>query len=154
MNAELEEYKERVRKEAIRVAQEQEWCDEGLNGTLERLGLPLKQSYRVPLTVVTRRTVWAEVQEANSQEEAEALTMDPVWRGQNGFDYPEVELAKAKDPEDQRPGDIDTTYTSGQQCRATLRRRGYYCSRERGHGGQHIAGNSETVIETWPQEAD
>lgn len=154
MNAELEEYKERVRKEAIRVAQEQEWCDDGLNQALRNLDLPEKKNFRVPVQVISRRVVFAEVIDANSQEEANAKVLDRQWQIDNGFDYPEVELAKPKDPEEQTMGDIDTTFDAvGPRCRKTDRR-GWSCTRERAHEGQHISGNSEMVQAVWPQEAD
>ena len=48
----FEAFKTQVRVVAIRVADEQNWCDSGLNEVLEELGLPRKQGeYRARVTV-------------------------------------------------------------------------------------------------------
>jgi hypothetical protein len=39
LQQQLENFREQVRKEAIRVAREQDWCDNGLNETMDNLGL-------------------------------------------------------------------------------------------------------------------
>jgi hypothetical protein len=40
LQQQLENFREQVRKEAIRVARQQDWCDNGLNETMDNLGLP------------------------------------------------------------------------------------------------------------------
>lgn len=62
----LEAFQVQVRDVAIRVAQDQNWCDQGLNEVLEELGLPRKSSrYRVSVTVTANKVFDIEVQAAS-----------------------------------------------------------------------------------------
>jgi hypothetical protein len=56
LQREFDAYKRQVREEALAVAAEQNWCDEGLNAALERLGLePRQNTYDVDVTFTATR---------------------------------------------------------------------------------------------------
>lgn len=68
-----EEFRVKVRDVAIRVARQQDWCDEGLNDVLEELGLPRKtQAYDVEVDVefTLRKTITVRVDEATDGDSA------------------------------------------------------------------------------------
>jgi hypothetical protein len=59
----LAAYKIQVREVAIRVAEEQDWCNEGLNEVLTELGLDgVTRSYRVPVELTATQTVYIDVE--------------------------------------------------------------------------------------------
>lgn len=55
--SQFEAFKTQVRDTAIRVAEEQGWCDDGLNRVLDELGLDRKTNPRVEV-MVTVTTTW------------------------------------------------------------------------------------------------
>lgn len=61
-------------------------------------------------------------------------------------------LVVAKDPEDQQPGDLDTAHARRMRCWAKGGNFGYQCTREAGHSGQHITGDTVIVIDVWPRK--
>lgn len=66
-----DEFRAQVREVAMRVAEEQSWCDTGLNGVLDELGLDRKYNqYRVSVQVTATQTVWVSGIEAGSEDEA------------------------------------------------------------------------------------
>lgn len=149
----LDSYKAEVRKEAIRVAARQNWCDDGLNETLRNLGLPEKKTYRIPVTLTETRTVFLSIRDAESEDDAKAKATTPDFVRDNISLYGALLTAvvpEAKDPDEQVKGDLDTTYVRRRQCE-NYGTSGYYCTRESEHGGkQHIAGNGEVVTDVWP----
>lgn len=81
----LERYKTKVREVAIRVADEQSWCDQGLNDVLEELGLePNLHTYRVTVRVVLHQEVTVEIQ-AGNREDVEQLVDEDTLRDE--LDY-------------------------------------------------------------------
>jgi hypothetical protein len=64
-----------VREEAFRVAADQDWCDDGLNKTLAKLGLPLKVEYTTWVEIPTVRRVRIDNKSAQSQAEADAAAL-------------------------------------------------------------------------------
>lgn len=152
----IEEYQAQVRAEALRVAKEMSWCDDGLNKTLRNLGLPEKQTYRIPLEIVEKRIVYVNVMDAATEEEARAKVTAEEYLKANVALYGVMQsavVAETKSPDEQVKGDMDTTYARRRQCEDYDRTTGsgMYCTRERGHDGtQHIAGNGETVHAVWP----
>lgn len=153
----LADYKRKVREEALRVATAQRWCDDGLNETLEKLGLAQKRTYRIPVTVTETRIVFFGVKDAESEEEARALAVTEEFVTKNLSSNGKivgVSVVEPKDPDEQEKGDLDTTYTvSRRQCENY--EGGFYCTREPGHGGtQHIGGNGEIVQAVWPVVAE
>lgn len=68
--SELDAFKAQVREVAIRVADEQDWCNPGLNAVLDELGLPKKVTrFKVPVTVTASQQVWVEV-DADDEDDA------------------------------------------------------------------------------------
>jgi hypothetical protein len=66
----LAAFKDRVRQEALDVASRMGWCDDGLNGTLENLGLPLKDKPKWKAVVMVRVEVTGiEMDEEPSENE-------------------------------------------------------------------------------------
>jgi hypothetical protein len=61
-------------------------------------------------------------------------------------------LVQPKDPEDQKVGDLDTAHARRLRCNRQGGDYNYRCTREAGHTGQHIVGDTDWVIDTWPQE--
>lgn len=59
--AALAQFQQEVREVAIRVADEQGWCDSGLNEVLEELGLDSKEPPRVKATITVTMDVTGEV---------------------------------------------------------------------------------------------
>lgn len=45
-------------------------------------------------------------------------------------------------------GEPDDTPDVGPTCEA-VHSDGYFCTRERNHGGNHAAGNDETIVAVW-----
>jgi hypothetical protein len=79
----LDTYKALVRGVAIDMATNQSWCDDGLNGVLDELGLGRKgQLYDVEVRVVAAQTVTLKVR-ANSEDEARSqigwTEVDDAW---------------------------------------------------------------------------
>lgn len=73
-------YRDRVREEAIRVAKENGWCNEGLNMTLENLDLePVTQTYRVIVRVHAYQDVELDIQ-AGGEDEVEAIALSDEYR--------------------------------------------------------------------------
>lgn len=69
MTETFEDYKGRVRAEAIRVAKEMGWCDDGLNKSLKTLDLKPVQTFRVPVKATAgenTQTITMEVREAET----------------------------------------------------------------------------------------
>lgn len=68
LRADYEQYRVAVREEAIKAQESEGWCDEGLNGALDRLGLePKLYKFDVLVNVTMQRTV---VVEADNEDSA------------------------------------------------------------------------------------
>ncbi len=162
----LDEYKKLVRRVAIRVAKEQSWCDDGLNKVLEELFLPKKQTFRVPVEVTAKRRVSVLIDDAVTQEEADARVREG-WDGQRltreqlggGFTYLEHEVLEpgASDPDvpliGTPTGQLSGEWYSPNSYRWCGNRdggNGYTCSRPRDHAGStHVASTSYEVVDIW-----
>jgi hypothetical protein len=73
---EYDRFREQVRDVAIRVAEDEGWCDSGLNEVLRELGLPPKTTtWRVPVVARAEQVVYVEV-EAADEDEAVQLAED------------------------------------------------------------------------------
>ena len=84
---ELEEFRTKVREVAIRVAEEMDWCNDGLNEVLEELGLPkLVTQWRVTVEVI--------VVDQSDEDEARDVVHDLLWSASDNiydFDITDVE---------------------------------------------------------------
>lgn len=70
------DFQKLVRDTAIRVAEEQSWCDQGLNEVLEELGLePKNKTYRVTVRVFAYQDVETEISAA-SENQAGEMALD------------------------------------------------------------------------------
>lgn len=166
--AEFEDFKRRVREEALRAQRSQGWCDSGVNEALSRLGLPQKQEFRVPV-ILTRpapspETVTVTVTDAASLEEANRrlrenptelrrLVVSQVGiRGASDIRVldPSPDPSEAPAVGDPRPGEgAWYTHEYPNWCGASSSSRHRQCSRPRGHtDGPHVA-CSERVLEVW-----
>jgi hypothetical protein len=73
---EYDAFRDQVRDVAIRVAEDEGWCDSGLNEVLRELGLPPKTTtWRVPVVARAEQVVYVEV-EAADEDEAVQLAED------------------------------------------------------------------------------
>lgn len=167
---ELEAYKRLVREEAFRVQKEQGYCDDGLNRTLRTLGLPPKQSYRVPVTVTytTTKFVTVDAYDVTSMELAEAhvlgldeaalLALAGLRRDQRMVEG-SARIATVPEPGAAMVGDLDPTdreraaYPARRVC-DRLSASGCMCTRVSGHEGPHVAGNGEMVTERWEPRSE
>ena len=78
----LERFKDQVRDKAIEVAEEQSWCDEGLNSVLSELGLePKSQEYEVRIGLTACHTVTA-----GSDEDAADMVKSDLESSERYFD--------------------------------------------------------------------
>jgi hypothetical protein len=156
VKAEFQEFRRLVRQVAYEAKEEEGWCESGVNAKLEKLGLPPKRDFRVPVEVTSVNVRWFNVSdlEVTTQEEAEAfVNLERIERafgsvGEKGS----VRVIPAPDPDETVPGDLDFTYeTSETMCGAWDPSRAFTCSRTRGHGGRlHINGDTSRVVATWP----
>ncbi len=58
VEAKFEEYKKRVRDEAIQVSKEMGWCEDGLNRSLRKLDLEEYDNYKHKLMTVKMLLTW------------------------------------------------------------------------------------------------
>lgn len=58
IEANFEEYKKRVREEAIQVSKEMDWCEDGLNRSLRKLDLEEYDNYKHKLMTVKMLIKW------------------------------------------------------------------------------------------------
>lgn len=162
-------YQRLVRREAIRLAAANDWCDSGLNGVLEQLGLPPKQTFRVPVDVMVRQRVSVAITDAETLEEARE-------RVAAGEHVAEVQQAAGAGPgsrvryvEHALPepgvyvfGDPDPTgygERGNSTSRATREGRcgvsspsGYVCTWESAdHAGDHVAASYNEILAVWPK---
>lgn len=177
--AKYEELRRTTRAEAIRVAREQRWCDDGLNQTLRNLGLAEKREYDVPVTVTISREAVITVTDAESMEDARAKvaagefndgTSVEGWvQGYLGSGNHLVswEVPEVKPPSEVEVGDLDPTMEEQNAFHAMVGDARYtartcgdghnfpdgtygYCTRPRNHDlDQHVAGNGSRVIGVW-----
>lgn len=177
--SQLAKYKERVRAEAIRVAAEQRWCDDGLNTTLRNLDLAPKQRFTVKVRVKSEQVVKLRVDEAESLEQAiDMLRSDPERTskslqrrtGMAATDFEVVEPPAQPDADSGVPTPGQPAPEEGEwyaksaasggpnQCRVTSDYfDGVYCTRSVEHPADwHVAaGKNAGVLATWPaQEGD
>lgn len=158
VNEELEAYKAKVRAEALRIKQQQGYCDEGFNETMRNLDLPELKLFRVPVKLVTRATsaLSVEVREAQTEEEARSLITTDYLRGL-GYQVDEFEIPTPKDVNDPtlERGDYgNPSQVFGRnQCDTRFRTRertAWYCTRPRSHRDSkstfHVAAGSDGQI--------
>lgn len=164
--AEFEDFKRRVRDEALRAQRSQSWCDSGVNEALRRLGLPEKQEFRIPVTVTRpapqpeRLTVT--INDATSLEDAyRRLRENPaeirrLVASQIGIrGATDIQVADAPDPSappavgDSRPAEGPWyTYNTENWCNAPGSTGHYRCSRPRHTDGPHVA-SAGHILEVW-----
>lgn len=164
----LDEYRNFVRSEALKVQKDMGWPDEKMNATLVALGLPPKLDFQFMVTVKGETMAMITVSDTLSEEEARArlaaMTPDEVQEtvartvSMGGFHAVGVEQVEM--PTTFAVGDSDTTmanaaiYTAtprGEraQCEQYSTGGGNYCTRKRGHEGMHAAGNGTTIRAAW-----
>lgn len=172
----LEEFEQQVRSVAIRVAEENDWCDGGLNDVLRELGLPEKKIFYVPVRINGEYTYQVPVNDVQSEEEARAsVAADPErtikYLGYHYGGYVKsfqvVEPPAQPDPESGVPlkgqpcpeeGEFYATSTESggpNQCRVRgVMSSDVYCTRPLGHTADwHVAaGKNAGVLEVWPAE--
>lgn len=79
----LDAFRAQVREEAIRVAESQGWCDEGLNRTLENLGLdPVTKEWLVNVEVTATRVFTVTIS---------STTDDQAWRDVDALSQDDLE---------------------------------------------------------------
>lgn len=159
LQAEFDAFKVQVREEAIRAAQEEGWCDSGLNSALRRLGLREKaepQPVEVRITRQPEANTYTVYVEADSADEARRLLTEDQVRlrrevqHQIGFRHGNVvEMAVVQPPAPVEPGAVPAVgnaapaegdwyrraQVSGdrEQCRELDPDRRWYCTRPVGH---------------------
>lgn len=162
-------YKRLVRREAIRLATEHDWCDSGLNGVLQELGLPEKQVFRVPVDVMVRQRVSVAISDAESLEDAreriaagghvtevqQAVGATPGSRVRYvKHDMPEAGVYVYGDPDPTAYGERGNSSSRAmreERCGANSPQ-GYVCTWESAdHEGDHVAGAYNEVIAVWPK---
>jgi len=169
--AELEAFKLKVRQQALKAQASQGWCDDGLNGALRELGLPEKVAYTFPVKFVTRpkpeekdQQAVVTINDAATEEEAKSR-LEGIIASDHVPDNRELvrfEVLEAKDPQEQKAGDVDSTYARHRQCETHFTGESgcsWYCTRSEDHkndrgegldGGRtskHISGNGTSVID-------
>jgi hypothetical protein len=159
--AELAAFKRHLRATAIRVAKERNWCDPGLNEVLSDLGLPSKGAFTafVKVRTYTERFISVPIPEAESNDEiAEYLDTERV---QEAYRTTVSRTGTVASWEpltwprfDFQVGDQDLTVQSLAGARRTIAmcerpHDGWYCTRERGHVGNHAAGDSARIAHVW-----
>lgn len=161
----LEEFRRKVREEAIRVAADNGWCDDGLNRTLRNLGLAEKRLYRVPVEVTLTQVGYIEVTDAMSMEEARASLASKSSEElhnlrRRNLTVAEVTGAKpwSRDGRPYEAGQMDDTVSGTGGLRedwCNAQQAGYYCTREQGHVDRgdlrHAAGNTEIITRVWDE---
>lgn len=158
----LDAYKKLVRRTAIRVQKERNWCEEGIGRYLRAMGLPPKQAFTVPIVVTTTQQVGFVVEDAESIEEARQIAAErqdgvqETVRANIGRRATLVshEVAAPGTPRHYDRGDTDDTLASqgidssgwcGNGGPA-----GYQCSLHPGHEGeQHVAGSGTAIVRVW-----
>jgi hypothetical protein len=146
-------YKKLVRRVALQQARERDWCESGTNRYLEHLGLPPQVPVFVPVAVTTTTVQRVRVYEAEDYADAQRLVAAgdadvavQVTVGRHvkleGYALVDLETIKVDDAD-------PTDSYGGNPCGAWDENHRYHCTRESGHTGQHIAGNSARVLGVW-----
>lgn len=170
--AELDAYKRRVRDEAYRAAKENGWCQQGLERSLQHLGLEPKQVFRVQVRAQRAPQEFTVAVSADSEAEARQLLRDEPQRVRDyaGTGYTSFEVidpAAAPAAADSATGTPQigqarpaegTWYAMSResggpnQCRVWNSGHSVYCTRPAGHPvNVHVAaGNSDGVLDVWP----
>jgi hypothetical protein len=159
LGTDLDAYKKLVRRVGIAASKVRGWCDSGTNEYLVALGLPRKQAFSVPVDATVVQRFHMLIEDAESMEEAQQMVadgglLDPLEtvRTNLGTGVREVLVTAVADLETAVRGDSDPTVGAMRNCGTYDPNRQWTCTRERGHTGQHIAGNGRRVLEVWPQE--
>jgi hypothetical protein len=164
MGTDLVAYKKLVRRVGLLVAAEQGWCDSGVNEYLQALGLPPKQTYRVPVDAVVAQRLTVPVVDAESYEEAvelvRGLTAEEAEKrlhdGGVGVGL-SIKSTAVIDQSELRVGDPEFDRAQTQYCVSTHGGRLYnpegtaMCTRENNHVGDHHAGNGSVITHIWPR---
>lgn len=162
----LHEYQEFVRKEALKIQADMGWPDEKMNATLRALGLPEKLVFRIPLKVTIEQIVVFRVDDAASEDEARQSIRDKspeelerMVRNVTPLYGRLADTELTEMPTTFAVGDNDTTLTNS-SVNAAYRGENYcenyepdrgrhYCTRRKGHDGQHAQGDSGRIVAVW-----
>lgn len=146
----LDAYRRLVRIEAMKTAADMGWCDDGLNRYLRDLGLPEKKRVRKFATVTLTYTGPVYF----SDDELAADVVDRTSQGWNTPGYTLVDVA----PAERTPmtiGGPDLTEaglgTGERYCGQFNASGRWTCTMDRGHDGDHVAGDGTRVLDIWAQ---
>lgn len=163
--AALRAEKRKVLDEAARLRREHSWCESGVNGVLEKLGLSGR--YYAPVDVTFTKTMWVPVDGALDNADAVAMVAEDTAHAMAkravenllGRAYSEAVVGSAVvdrelEPENPAKGDWDFTgggAASGHSICENYNGGGY-CTRRKGHTGRHARGDGTVILQTWKAE--